>query len=96
MTKTNILDRCQQVVGLAIFFPRVILYTILLIYGGLGGWGHRLGFLGSVFSVDGVLGMWCLAFWVFWSRGSLYKHGRITLGKRLSVGLQATLDGSSV
>ena len=55
MTKTYILDRFQQVVGLAIFFPGVTLYTFLLIYGGLGfwGWGHRLGFWGRSFQLTG-------------------------------------------
>ena len=56
-----------------IFFPRVILYNfflLLLIYGGLGfgvlGLGSYFGFLGLGLSVDGVLGLWCGAFWVFW------------------------------
>ena len=47
MTKTNILDQCQQVVGLAIFFPRVILYTF---FAHL--WWFGVGLSG--FSVDGV------------------------------------------
>ena len=53
-------------------------------YGGLG-----FGVLGLVFeffglghSVDGVWVPWCGAFWVFWVWGSLYKHKRITLGKK--------------
>mgnify|MGYP001796912196 CR=1 FL=1 len=57
------------------FFPRVIFYFFLLIYGGLGfgvgafsWWG-----LGSV--VWSHLGL----FWV----GALYKHKRINLGKKL-------------
>ena len=56
-----------------IFFPRVILYNfflLLLIYGGLGfgvlGLGSYFGFLGLGLSVDGVWGLWCGAFWVFW------------------------------
>ena len=74
----------------AIFFPRYILYTFfsfLLIYGGLGfgdlGLGFWIGFLGLVFSVDQVLGLWCRAFYVFWGWGSLYKHRRITPGQKL-------------
>ena len=69
-------------------FPRVILYnffSFLLIYGGLGfwGWGLGLGFLGLGFSIVGVLGLWCGAFGVFLDWGSLYKHRRTTLGKKL-------------
>ena len=59
-------------------FPRVILFNfflILLIFVGFGftGWGLSLGFwdwdfqlmaLNSV--VDGVCGLRCGAFWVFW------------------------------
>ena len=58
---------------MAIFFSRVILYNFFLfwlIYGGLGFWvsglGFYIGFLGFGFSVDGVLGLWCGSFWVFW------------------------------
>ena len=60
------------------FFPRVILYNFFLfwlIYGGLGfgvlGLGSLIRFLGLGFSVDGVWGLWCGAFWVFWV-GALY------------------------
>ena len=60
------------------FFPRVILYNFFLlwlIYGGLGfgvlGLGFYIGFSGLGFSVDGVLGLWCGALWVFWV-GTLY------------------------
>ena len=74
--------------GKAIFFPRVILYNSFLfwlIYGGLGfgvlGLGSYIGFFGSGFSVDGVWGLWCGAFWVFLGWGSIYKHKRITLGE---------------
>ena len=56
-----------------IIFPRVILYNFflfLLIYGDLGfrvlGLGSYFGFLGLELSVDGVWGLWCGAFWVFW------------------------------
>ena len=61
-----------------LFFPRVIVYIFFLfwlIYGGLGfrvlGLVSYIGFLGLGFSVDGVLGLWCGAFWVFWV-GALY------------------------
>ena len=76
MVKKNInrdvnLNECK-------IFSRVILYIFflfLLIYGGLGlgvlGLGSYFGFLGLGFSVDGVWGLWCGAFWVFWD-GALY------------------------
>ena len=61
-----------------IFVPRVILYNCFLfwlIYGGLGfgvlGLESYMGFLGLGFSVDGVWGLWCGAFWVF-GVGALY------------------------
>ena len=59
-------------------FPRFIIYNFLLfllIYGGFG-------FLGLGFSVVGVWGLWCEAFWVFWGWGSLYNHKGIILGKK--------------
>ena len=37
--------------------------------------------LGLGFSVDGIWGLWCGAFWVFLGWDSLCKHKRITLGK---------------
>ena len=43
--------------------------------------GSLIGFLGLGFLVDGVWGLRCGAFWVFWGRGSRYKHRRIILGK---------------
>ena len=47
----------------AIFFPRFILKTFLLIYGNLGveasGLGCWIGFSGVRISVDGVWGPWC-------------------------------------
>ena len=54
-------------------------FSILLINGGLGlkGWGLWIGFLGLGFSVDGVWGLWCGAFWVLWGWGSLYKHKKM-------------------
>ena len=64
---------------LAIFIPKVILYTFfyfLLIYGGLGSW---IEFLWP--PVEGVCGLWYGAFWVFSGWGSLYYHRRITQGK---------------
>ena len=71
------------------FFPGlffIIFILLLLIYGGLGfgvlGLGSYFGFLGLGLSVDGVWGLWCGAFWVFLGLGSLYKHKRITLGKK--------------
>ena len=55
------------------FFPGlffIIFFLFLLIYGGLGfgvlGLGSYFGFLGLGLSVDGVWGLWCGAFWVFW------------------------------
>ena len=61
---------------LAIFFPRVILYNFFLFLAhlwwvGVLGLGSYIGFLGLGFSVDGVWGLWCGAFWVFWF-GALY------------------------
>ena len=51
-------------------FPTVTLYfsvSFLLIYGGsgVGVLGSWIWFLGLVFSVDGVLRLWCGVFWVF-------------------------------
>ena len=70
------------------FFPRVILYNFLLfwlIYGGLGfgvlGLGSYIGFLGLGFSVDGF-GACGVGPSGFLGWGSLYKHKRITLGKK--------------
>ena len=68
---------------MALVFSKAILLTffsILLVYGRLGlvTW---VGFLGLGFSVDGVRGLWCGAFGVYWGEGSLYKHRRINLGK---------------
>ena len=47
-----------------IFFPQlffILFFSFLLIYGGLGvgvlGLGFWIGFLGLVFSVDGVLSL---------------------------------------
>ena len=60
----------------AIFFSRVIhltFFSFLLIYGGLGLQGWDLGqVFGIGVSVDGVRGMWCEAFWVFFGVGALY------------------------
>ena len=82
-------DNLRSTLACYIFFPRVILYNFflfLLIYGGLGFgvlWlGSYFGFLGLGLSVDRVWGLWCGAFWVFLGLGSLYKHKRITLGKK--------------
>ena len=50
-------------------YSKLYFFSFLLIYGGLGSW---IGFLGLVFSVDGVLGLWCGAFLVFWGWGSVY------------------------
>ena len=49
---------------------------------GVLGLGSYFEFLGLGLSVDGVLGLWCGAFWVFLGLGSLYKRKRITLGKK--------------
>ena len=62
----------------AIFFPRVILYNfflLLLIYGGLGFLFKAFSWWDLVPVVWGLLG--------FLGLGSLYKHKRITLGKKL-------------
>ena len=70
------------------FFPRVILcnfFLFWLIYGGLGfgvfGLGSYIGFLGLGFSVDGVWGLWCGVFWVFWV-GALYINKKNNPGKK--------------
>ena len=72
----------------AIFFPRVILYNFFLFWlinGGLGfwGWGLILGFCGWGFQLMGfgVCGVGPSGFFFGW--GSLYKHKRITLGKKM-------------
>ena len=51
----------------------MIFFLFLLIYGdlGFGVLGSYIGFLGMGFSVDGVRGLWCGTFWVFWV-GALY------------------------
>ena len=51
----------------------MIFFLFLLIYGGLGfgDLGSYNGFLGMGVSVDGVRGLWCGTFWVFWV-GDLY------------------------
>ena len=69
------------------FFPRVILYNfflLLLIYGGLGfwGWGLILGFWGWGFQLMGF-GACGVGLSGFFGLGSLYKHKRITLGKKM-------------
>ena len=47
-----------------------IFFFFWLFFGGLGlgvvGLGSYIGFFGLRFSVDGVGGLWCGAFWVFW------------------------------
>ena len=53
------------------FFPRVILFYFFLILAhlwwfGVVGLGSYIGFLGFGFSVDGVWGLWCGVFGVFW------------------------------
>ena len=51
----------------AIFFAQGYSLYFFLICGGLGeGFGSWLRILGLEFSVDGVCGLWCGAFWVFW------------------------------
>ena len=63
-------------------------FSFLLIYGGLGvgvlGLWSWIGFVGLGFSFDGVWGLWCKAFWVFWGWGSLNKYRRISLGKNFA------------
>ena len=49
---------------------------------GVWGRGLGLGFWGWGFQLMGVWGLGCGAFWVLWVWGSLYKHKRITLGKK--------------
>ena len=41
----------------AIFFSRVILYNFSHFCSFMVVWGFRVGFIGLVFSVDGVLGL---------------------------------------
>ena len=57
----------------AIFFPGLFSRFSLFFahFWWFGGWGFGswIGFLGLVFSVDGVYGLWCGAFW-----DSLYKN----------------------
>ena len=60
-------------------FPLLFLiffFSFLLIYGGsgVGVFGSWIGFLGLVFSVDGVLGLWCGVFWVFLWNDPLQKN----------------------
>ena len=78
----------------AIFFPRVILYNFFLfwlIYGSLGfrGWGLRLGFWGWGFQLMGF-GACGVGPSGFLGWGSLYKHKRITLGKKWCVRARAS------
>ena len=51
-------------------------FLILLIYGGFRvgvlGLGFWIRFLGVGIYVDGVCGLWCGAFWVFFGVGALY------------------------
>ena len=78
----------------AIYFPRVIIYTFfsfLLIYGGLvvlglgfgvfdwGFWGWSFQLMG--FGACGVGPVWVF----FWGWGSLNKHRRMSLGKKLCI-----------
>ena len=56
--------------GHSLYFP-----SFILIYGGSGERVLGLGFL-----VDGVLGLWCGALWVFEGWGSFFLHRRINLG----------------
>ena len=56
---------------MAIFFPRVILYTFFsYFYSFIVVWGFGVGVLDKVlrlgFSVDGVWSLWCRAFWILW------------------------------
>ena len=66
----------------AIFFPRFILhiffssFCFFMVILGVGFWG--LGF-----SVHGVWGPWSGPFWFVWGWGSMHKHRRINLGKKL-------------
>ena len=63
-----------------IFSQGYSLYFFLF-FAHLWWFGSWTGFLGLVFSVDGVSGLRCGAFRVFLGYSSLYKHRRITLGK---------------
>ena len=72
----------------AIFFPGLFFInfsyfgSFLVVWGFVLGLGSYIWFLGLGFSVDGVWGLWCGALWVFLGWGTLYKHKRITLGKK--------------
>ena len=77
----------------AIFFSLSYSLYLILIFAHLwwfGVSGSYIGFLGLGFSVDGVWGLWCGAFWVFWVWCSLYKHKRIILGKNCATSKDAT------
>ena len=55
---------------------------------GLEVWVWALDWVfGGGISVDGVWGLWCGGFWVFWIKGSLYIHRRINLGKNFALRL---------
>ena len=45
-----------------LFFILLSLFCLFMVVLGLGSW---IGFLGMVFSVDRVWGLWCGAFWGF-------------------------------
>ena len=72
-------SKAFDIVQGAIFFSQVYSLYFFLILAPF--WWF--GFLGLGFSVDGVWGLWCGAFWVFLGWCSLYKHKRINLGKKM-------------
>ena len=68
-----------------IFFSLFCSFMVVLGWGFLFGFWIRL--LGLGFLVEGVSGLWCEAFWVFFEGwGSLYKHRRINWAKKLLFG----------
>ena len=75
-----------------LFFIISFYYCSLMVAWGFGV-GVLYGLLRLGFSVDGVMGLWCGAFWNFFGWDFLYKHKRITLGKKwwiISIARQLT------
>ena len=57
-------DRTRKAFFPGIFFMIFAFFAHLWWIGGLG-LASYIGFLGLRFSVDGVSGLWCGAFWVY-------------------------------
>mgnify|MGYP001796587808 CR=1 FL=1 len=82
-------DWCEMILVCYIFsqgYSLSFFLTFAHLRWFLGLWSW-IGFLGLGFSVDGVLGLWCGAFWVLWGWGSPYTHRRINLGKNFAIGM---------